>query len=527
VSSATRGETKRRAGPPADFGPIQLAGRLGLAEWQFEAARERGLIPEPDAGRRWSAPAAAMLGERVPEIVAVVGSEIPVGGHKAAERLAQRSQLEVQRADVEELAAQGLLHVFGYYKEWPVYDRRELDALAVEQLATVIAERQAWEAASLHRRAAAAELGWHLHEFDRVVGERGIAAGRFGRFARADLEAMAGDEDLVEQVAADRLIGPEQAAARLEVRRTDWDYAVAAGWIAPRDYAFMEVGWRRTVTVPLYRAADVEGLLQLPGVDWDTVRGCRPGEPSPLREFARRPPTRAQVVRSWCAELAARFGVEVWAVYLGGPDRWEVDWERDGAAQPTRDQVLTSLEEHVSAAGYRGDIRIDTEAGAAIRWARAMLEPGAAVILDTETTDLPGAVCELGVLDTDGTVLLDTLVDPGRPISSGARAVHGISDADVAGAPTWDRVLPRLLEVTRGRQVLAYNADFDQGVVVADCQRRGLDAAHLAERERWGCLMQARSDWRRTWRWMPLWGRHRAIGDCEAALDVLRAMTAP
>lgn len=34
-----------------------------------------------------------------------------------------------------------------------------------------------------------------------------------------------------------------------------------------------------------------------------------------------------------------------------------------------------------------------------------MLEPGVAVILDTETIDLPGPICELAVLDTDGSVL--------------------------------------------------------------------------------------------------------------------------
>jgi hypothetical protein len=51
--------------PPEDFGPIQLAGRLGLAEWQFEAARRRDLVPESDRGRRWSAEVAEQLAGRV------------------------------------------------------------------------------------------------------------------------------------------------------------------------------------------------------------------------------------------------------------------------------------------------------------------------------------------------------------------------------------------------------------------------------------------------------------------------------
>src|SRR4051812_45598579 len=74
-----------------------------------------------------------------------------------------------------------------------------------------------------------------------------------------------------------------------------------------------------------------------------------------------------------------------------------------------------------------------------------------------------------------------------------AQCVHGIADRDIIGAATWDAVLPWLMEVTAGRPVLAYNADYDLGVVLADTSRRGLDAAHLWERRRWSCLMRARS----------------------------------
>ena len=72
-----------------------------------------------------------------------------------------------------------------------------------------------------------------------------------------------------------------------------------------------------------------------------------------------------------------------------------------------------------------------------------MLRPGRAVILDVETTDLHGRVCELAVIDTNGATLFDTLVNPGCPISPAATAVHGIIDADVTSAPTWDASLAR------------------------------------------------------------------------------------
>jgi DNA polymerase III epsilon subunit-like protein len=158
-----------------------------------------------------------------------------------------------------------------------------------------------------------------------------------------------------------------------------------------------------------------------------------------------------------------------------------------------------------------------------------MLEPGAAVILDTETTDLDGVVIELAVVDAcTGETLLDTLVDPGdEPIAPGAYAVHGISADQLAGAPTWPQVLPQLLQVTAERTVLAYNADFDCGRIADTSDRHGLDIEHLAEPGRWGCVMNRRSDWARTARWLPLGSGHRARGDALAAREVLLGMTMP
>jgi hypothetical protein len=233
--------------------------------------------------------------------------------------------------------------VCGHYKDWPLYDPQALDQLDAAVLTEVVADRKAWLAASLPRRAAAVELGWQLPQFDQVVSDRGVTPGRWGRYARADLEVLAADQDLAEQVAADRLLGPEQAAAHLEVRRTDFDYAVAAGWLVPTKHIWVLVGRRREVAVPLYRTGDVDALRDLPGVDWEAVRACRPGEPSPLRAFAPRPPSRAQTIRRFVAQLGDRYGVEVWAWYHGGADRWELDWEDSASGEPTVAQVAAAI----------------------------------------------------------------------------------------------------------------------------------------------------------------------------------------
>jgi len=235
------------------------------------------------------------------------------------------------------------------------------------------------------------------------------------------------------------------------------------------------------------------------------------------------------VIRRFVGELGDRHDIEVWAMYHPGRDQWELDWERlDGDCELTAAAVEAAIGADPVVSQYAADITLDTEASAAIRWARAMLGPGAAVILDTETTDLHGSVCEIAVIEAaTGDVLLDTLVNPETPITAGAQRIHGISDEDVAGAPTWPEVLPRLLDITQGHTVLAYNAEYDAGVIAADTRQHGLELGHLGDDDRWGCVMLRRSDWLGRYRRFALGGGHRALDDTLAALDVLRRMTAP
>ncbi|WP_327267237.1 hypothetical protein OG444_40375 (plasmid) [Streptomyces sp. NBC_01232] len=79
-------------------------------------------------------------------------------------------------------------------------------------------------------------------------------------------------------------LGPDQAAVRLGVRRTDFDQVVRLGWLAP--VASVTVDYKRqggVTTVPLYDAQEI-ALLEVvrPCVDWRAVRTARAGSRSPL-----------------------------------------------------------------------------------------------------------------------------------------------------------------------------------------------------------------------------------------------------
>lgn len=176
------------------------------------------------------------------------------------------------------------------------------------------------------------------------------------------------------------------------------------------------------------------------------------------------------------------------------------------------------------------DAAVNERAAAAVEFARSMTAPGAAVIIDTETVSMGGAICEISVIDAaSGVVLIDTLVNPGVPIEAEASAIHGITDGDVAaeGVPTWPQVYPDLLRATRDRVALAYNADYDRSVIAADCARYGLACERLGAADQWADVMVQRSAHARTDRWLPNGGGHRALGDVRRTRAHLLAMTVP
>ncbi|MFD9950999.1 hypothetical protein, partial [Nonomuraea sp. NPDC059022] len=75
--------------------------------------------------------------------------------------------------------------------------------------------------------------------------------------------------------------------------------------------------------------------------------------------------------------------------------------------------------------------------------------------------------------------------------------------------------------------VLAYNADYDRGVITADCHRHGIRRTRLADLSHWADVMVPRSDHAHSRRWLRNGGGHRALGDVEQTRQHLLRMTAP
>ena len=123
----------------------------------------------------------------------------------------------------------------------------------------------------------------------------------------------------------------------------------------------------------------------------------------------------------------------------------------------------------------------DNAAVPAISWASPI------GVFDLETTGIDVAAdrivtAHVGVLAADGTVLQshDWLADPGIPIPEQATAVHGITTqrarlhGHLASAVVADVTAALRDLFSRGIPVVAFNANYDFSLLLAECQRHGI-----------------------------------------------------
>ena len=99
------------------------------------------------------------------------------------------------------------------------------------------------------------------------------------------------------------------------------------------------------------------------------------------------------------------------------------------------------------------------------------------LFLDNETTGLDGQaeICELSILDTTGSILMDTLIRPLQPIPQEATDIHGITNKIVAEAPIFAEVLPELQKILYGRKVIIYNLTYDLRLIEQSAKAYGLN----------------------------------------------------
>ncbi|MFE2015665.1 hypothetical protein [Streptomyces sp. NPDC059491] len=152
-----------------------------------------------------------------------------------------------------------------------------------------------------------AGASWAADRLTEALGEPRrfrppVTASAIGHLVRAGLLTYLGAEPAYPDVHPDQVaalarrrdlpalldrhvpLGPDQAAHRLGVRRTDFDHIVRLGWITPT--GSVDIDYKRqggVTTVPLYSGEDIALLPVIrPSVDWHALRTLTAGRRSPL-----------------------------------------------------------------------------------------------------------------------------------------------------------------------------------------------------------------------------------------------------
>lgn len=161
------------------------------------------------------------------------------------------------------------------------------------------------------------------------------------------------------------------------------------------------------------------------------------------------------------------------------------------------------------------------------------------VVVDVETTGTSALggdrVTEVAaVVLEDGRIedAFQSLVNPGRPISSFITGLTGISNAMVAAAPPFRDIALALEATLQGRTFVAHNATFDWGFLSMEFARadhpnaltgKPLCTVRLARRLL-AHLPRRNLDSVAYHYGVSIEGRHRALGDARATAQVLRGL---
>lgn len=138
-------------------------------------------------------------------------------------------------------------------------------------------------------------------------------------------------------------------------------------------------------------------------------------------------------------------------------------------------------------------------------------------------------VVGVAIMDSAGHILLQSRLDPQRPIPARATEVHGITDDQVAGLPVWGQIAPLLRSYLQGRPVVAFKAKFDasftpdwniEWICAKDLADEAFGVWRYPESEEWQKSASLQNRLRQCG--LEPGPAHTAAGDCLSALRLLR-----
>ncbi len=143
------------------------------------------------------------------------------------------------------------------------------------------------------------------------------------------------------------------------------------------------------------------------------------------------------------------------------------------------------------------------------------------------------AIIDIAILRFDGHRLVDqfhSLVNPERPIQPFVTSLTGISEKMVRSAPKFYEIAKRIIEITENAVLVAHNTQFDYRILKEEFARLGYEfrASTLCTVEFAKQILTDHSSFKldklAKSLGIPISDRHRALGDAEATLSLLKIL---
>lgn len=121
------------------------------------------------------------------------------------------------------------------------------------------------------------------------------------------------------------------------------------------------------------------------------------------------------------------------------------------------------------------------------------------LFIDTETTGKRpiDVIVEIAVVDIQGNIIFNSLINPKRRIPKDSTKIHLITNQIVENAPTWPEVWTFLETVFKDRLICSYNIDYDWRLLKQSTKRAKMQW-HLKNSSTF-CVMKLFAYWYGEW----------------------------
>lgn len=156
-------------------------------------------------------------------------------------------------------------------------------------------------------------------------------------------------------------------------------------------------------------------------------------------------------------------------------------WQGQRARRAVLAGYIQQLEQAVAEMRRRLDALPALAHPVHVHWAQAVLAMPNLAILEVDTDGLfaDADILRMALVNQNGEVLYDQLVQPRRPLGAKISRLTGISEEMLEHAPHLSEVWPQVQAAFAGRYVLSYNLEFDSGKLSESAERYDLPSLPL------------------------------------------------